>query len=118
MLRLLANENMPLDVVAELRKKGFDVLWVRTDFPGASDEVVLARALAENRILITFDKDFGELVYRKGLSGSCGVVLFRIRTTSPQNAVVRIVNALVSRQDWAGYFSVIENDRIRMTKLS
>jgi hypothetical protein len=47
MLRLLANENVPDDLVAALRAAGFDVAWMRTDAPGSPDQTVLARAVAE-----------------------------------------------------------------------
>jgi predicted nuclease of predicted toxin-antitoxin system len=67
-MRILADENIPGDAVAALRECGHDVAWVRADAPGSSDIVVIARAQAENRILVTFDKDFGELAFRSKLS--------------------------------------------------
>jgi len=62
-MKFLANENMAGDAVAALREKGHDVLWVRTASPGSDDTTILAHAVEENRILITFDKDFGELAF-------------------------------------------------------
>jgi predicted nuclease of predicted toxin-antitoxin system len=50
---------------------------VRNDAPGTSDEDVLQRAIGENRDLLTFDKDFGELALRAELPSDCGVILFR-----------------------------------------
>ena len=108
---------MALLVVEELRRRGHDVTWVRTDFPGASDDVVLARALAEKRLLITFDKDFGDLVFHKGSAASCGVVLFRLRGIPPTAVALRVADALESRSDWVGCFSVIDASRIRMVPL-
>jgi len=58
MLHLLANENFPAQAVEALRLRGHDLLWIRTDAPGSKDQDVLARASAEDRILLTFDKDF------------------------------------------------------------
>jgi len=81
-MRLLANENFPYDAVAALRESGHDVLWIRTEAPGSSDSAILARAQAEERILITLDKDFGELAFRSGLPASCGIILFRIPAPS------------------------------------
>jgi predicted nuclease of predicted toxin-antitoxin system len=63
-VRLLADENFPGVAVAALRSRGHDVAWIRTDAPGSGDRDVLARAEAEGRLLITFDKDFGELAFR------------------------------------------------------
>ena len=68
-MRILANENMPADAVDALRSAGHDVAWVRVDAPGSPDEAVLARAAAEHRLLITFDKDFGDLDFGAGQVG-------------------------------------------------
>jgi predicted nuclease of predicted toxin-antitoxin system len=116
-MRILANENFPGDAVVVLRKRGHDVAWVRSDAPGSSDTQVLARAQTEGRVLVTFDKDFGELAFRSGLPASSGVVLFRISAPSSAHVAQVAVAALESRTDWAGHFAVVEDDRIRMTLL-
>jgi predicted nuclease of predicted toxin-antitoxin system len=116
-MRFLANENVPYDVVVALQDRGHDVAWVRTDAPGSRDREVLARAMAEERILLTFDKDFGELAFRERLPASCGIILFRIPTPSPADVARRVVAAVESRDDWAGHFAVVEEDRIRMRPL-
>ena len=67
MARLLANENVPGDVVAALQADNHDVVWMGQIGAGSSDEVVLALALAEGRVLLTFDKDFGDLAFHRGL---------------------------------------------------
>ncbi|MBY0112622.1 MAG: DUF5615 family PIN-like protein [Phycisphaerales bacterium] len=116
-MRLLANENIPSQVVVGLRGAGHDVFWVRESRPGISDATVLELAAADARLLITFDKDFGELVFRRGQSASQGVVLFRLSLPSPEAAAKSIVAVMASRDDWAGHFSVVEDDRIRMVPL-
>jgi predicted nuclease of predicted toxin-antitoxin system len=116
-VRILANENVPGDAVDLLRSRGHDVSWVRIDSPGASDETILARAVREHRLLVTFDKDFGDLVFRKGSTASCGVVLLRITSTSARAAAVKIAEILQSRTDWVGFFSVADEARIRMVPL-
>jgi predicted nuclease of predicted toxin-antitoxin system len=116
-MRILANENFPGDAVLALRERGHDVAWVLTDAPGSSDEQVLERAQAENRVLITFDKDFGELAFRSSLPPTTGIVLFRISTPSSLHVARVAVAALESRTDWDGQFAVVEDDRIRMTPL-
>jgi len=80
------------------------------DTPGIADPEVLAHAQAEDRLLLTFDKDFGELAFRAGLPASCGVVLFRISAPSVEHAVRVIAAALESRTDWVGHFAVVEDD--------
>jgi predicted nuclease of predicted toxin-antitoxin system len=73
-MRFLADENFPGDAVTALRTSGQDVLWIRTDAPGITDQDVLARSLKDARVLLTFDKDFGDLAWRSGLPASCGIV--------------------------------------------
>lgn len=115
-MRFLANENIPGEVVAELRKRGHAVAWILEETPGASDLAVLTRAQAEERLLLTFDKDFGELAFRSGLPASSGIILFRISAPSVEHTVRVIVTALESRTG-AGHFAVIEDDQIRLTLL-
>jgi predicted nuclease of predicted toxin-antitoxin system len=116
-LRLLADENFPAMAVDALRNRGHDVVWVRTDAPGSSDRDVLGLAVSDSRILITFDKDFGELAFRSHLPAASGIMLFRIPMLSPDYTAQVAVVALESRADWAGHFSVVEENRVRMTSL-
>ncbi|WP_287661640.1 DUF5615 family PIN-like protein [Microcystis sp. M049S2] len=89
-MRFLANENFPLDAVEALRQNGHDVLWIRVESPGISDREVLSRAQAENRILLTFDKDFGELAFRSRLPASVGIILFSLHySPTGKNLIVR-----------------------------
>jgi predicted nuclease of predicted toxin-antitoxin system len=62
-MRLLADENIPLAAIDLLRKRGHDVLAVSEIAPSICDEDVLLMAKDEGRILLTFDKDFGELAF-------------------------------------------------------
>jgi predicted nuclease of predicted toxin-antitoxin system len=116
-VHFLANENFPGDAVAALRERGHDVAWVRTEAPGSTDHDVLARAQAEARILLTFDKDFGELAFRIGLPASSGVILFRIPTPSAEYVTRVVITTLESRIDWAGHFAVVEAGQVRLTPL-
>ena len=116
-MNFLADENFPRPAVVTLREKGFTVSWIAEDAAGVSDELVLARCIHEIRTLLTLDKDFGELVFRRGLPSRCGVILFRAKTSSPGELVAIIVSALAARDDWEGFFTVVSRDRIRMTRI-
>ena len=116
-MKLLANENFPGEAVRTLRQAGHDVLWIREDHPGWDDQSVLALAMTENRVLLTFDKDFGELAFRSKLPANCGIILLRFRKQSPELIAQRTLTSIATRTDWAGHFAVIEEDRIRMTPL-
>ena len=63
-MKFLADENIALAVVSFLRKQGHDVASITEISPGSSDASVLLKAEEEQRILVTSDTDFGELVYR------------------------------------------------------
>jgi predicted nuclease of predicted toxin-antitoxin system len=116
-MRFLADENFLGDAVMMLRSAGHDVAWIRTDAPGISDQDVLERSLFDGRVLLTFDKDFGELAWRFGLPASCGIVLFRLSDLRPTDAAAVISAIVDARDDWAGHFSVVETGRIRMRLL-
>src|ERR1700679_2941543 len=116
-MQFLANENFPLDAVEALRKEGHDVTWIRTDAPGTKDPDILQRAVAENRVLLTFDKDFGDLAFHFGLPAACGIVLFRLQANSSSALALMVVAAIRSRNVWAGNFSVVDPGRIRVRSL-
>jgi hypothetical protein len=104
-LRFLANENFPA------------AAWVRIVAPGMPDPDVLAWAAREHRILLTFDKDFGELARGSALPRTCGVVLLPMPMPRPEEAGLRLAVLITAREDWAGNFSVIEPGRVRMRPL-
>jgi predicted nuclease of predicted toxin-antitoxin system len=116
-MRFLADENFPGGAVAALRSNGYDVAWIRTLSPGISDPEVLKFAQAEDRILLTFDKDFGELAFVTELPATSGIILFRIQSPSSIVLTEKIVTAIELRNDWAGHFSTIDNNKIRMREL-
>ena len=115
-MRFLADESCDFAVVRALRTAGHDVTAIVEISPRAEDEFVLDRALHEKRILITEDKDFGQLVYANK-QASDGVIFIRfpakLRRSLPQT-VVQLVNrrgdALI------GCFVVVQPGRIRIGK--
>jgi predicted nuclease of predicted toxin-antitoxin system len=117
-MRFLANENFPGDAVTALVAARHDVVWIRIAAPGSKDEDILAWAVREHRVLLTFDKDFGELAWRVGLPASCGVVLFRLPMPPAAQVGAGLAARIDERTDWAGHFSVIEPGRIRMRPLA
>jgi predicted nuclease of predicted toxin-antitoxin system len=77
-VNFVADECCDSLLVAGLRGEGHDVLYVREFAPGSDDDVVLQLSAAQQRILLTEDKDFGELVIRFKLpSASCCCGLIR-----------------------------------------
>lgn len=117
MARLLANENVPAAVVTSLRNAGHDAIWIHEIGPGQSDEEVLALGLSEARVLLTFDRDFGELAFHQGATATAGVILLRPRLRSP-DYLIRFTLAVLSQDHtWEGPFAVAEEGRIRIVPL-
>jgi hypothetical protein len=117
-MRFLANENFAGAAVQSLIAAGHDIIWVRTAAPGMTDPDVLAWAVREERILLTFDKDFGELARATALPPTCGIILFRMPMPKASDVGLRLAELVAARDDWAGHFSVIEPGRVRMRPLT
>ena len=116
-MRVIANENVTGTVIRKLREQGHDVLSVKESMQGADDRLILECAENEQRLVITQDKDFGELACRYRLPASCGIVLFRLSDVDSSTDNQRMFDVIESRSDWIGRFSVVTNRRIRMRPL-
>jgi predicted nuclease of predicted toxin-antitoxin system len=68
MSKFLADENVPVEAVVATRNAGHDLAWIKELSPSVDDDTVLTIALADSRVLVTFDKDFGEMAFRQGRS--------------------------------------------------
>jgi hypothetical protein len=113
-MNFVADESCAGPVVRALREAGHDVVAIAEVAKGATDEEVLNRALNEKRLLITEDRDFGELVYAHGLP-STGVILVRFpsraRRAKPPTVVGAVAKLGARLQD---AFTVIEPGRVRV----
>ncbi|HID24352.1 MAG TPA: hypothetical protein EYP14_18395 [Planctomycetaceae bacterium] len=116
-MRIIADENVSGSVIRVLRDRGHDVLSVKESMRSESDEAVLARAQVDQRLVVTHDKDFGELAFRYGLPANCGVILLRLSGADPESDNQHAIDALESRSDWEGCFAVVEGHRIRIRPL-
>jgi hypothetical protein len=116
-MRFLADENFPAASVQALQAAGHDVVCVGMLTPGVADLNVLAWMAREGRILLTFDKDFGELARRARLPSACGILLFRVPMPRPGHVGSRLAELITARDDWGGHFSIIEPGRLRMRAL-
>ena len=117
-MRFLADENVPFGVVEELVAVGHDVQWVGKIAPGAPDGEVFRHAAMDGRILLTFDKDYGELAYRRETGVlPTGIVLIRAPLPRTREDCRNLALVIAARDDWRGHFTVIEPDRIRRRQL-
>lgn len=112
-MRFLADESFDFAGVRALRAAGYDVAAIVEIAPGSPDSEVLQRGSAEDRVLLTEDKGFGDL-YRSA-SSSAGVVLARFPATARAglgDAIVAAVRQLGERI--RGAFVVVQPGRIRL----
>ncbi|MEM6783727.1 MAG: DUF5615 family PIN-like protein [Bacteroidota bacterium] len=116
-MKLLADECCAAPLVAALRKGGHNVLFVPEVMAGAADPDVLARAYDEDRLLLTEDKDFGELVVRLGLD-THGVVLLRFAEADGHLKRQRVLSLLDQHAErLRGRFVVVTTERFRFRPL-
>jgi predicted nuclease of predicted toxin-antitoxin system len=115
-LKLVCDEGVERQVVERLREDGHEVGYIAEDAPSASDEEVLERSADEGAVLVTTDKDFGELVFRLGRVTS-GVLLLRL--AGLENAdKARIASTAVRDHgaELSGAFTVVSPRHIRIRR--
>jgi len=99
-VRFLADESCDFSVVRALRAAGFDVLAISELSPRALDETVIDLAVRDDRVLLTEDKDFGQLVYASARP-SAGVILLRFQATRGSSCPARFwISSVSGRIDW------------------
>lgn len=116
-MRFLADESCDFAVVRALRKAGHDVLAVTEKSPGGEDTEVLQFAVEEQRILITEDKDFGQLVFAQ--SRPSGGVIFLRYPSSARRAFPQDVAKSVKQRGnkLEGCFTIIQPGLTRITRI-
>lgn len=118
-MKVLANENFPKPSVLMLRQAEWDVSSIVEDSPGIKDSEVLARAAQEQRIILTFDRDYGELIFRfRQIALPAGVIYFRYRPHGPEEPGHHLLRLCeISELTFDGKFTVLEQDRLRQRPL-
>ena len=114
---LLADENVPKEAVLALRHLGCDVVWIQEIAPGLKNGDVVDLARKQGRILLTFDKDFGEMVFREGYTGLRGVILIRVGPHSPEAIASLLSQVLQQEIPWEGHYSVVLEGTVRSVPL-
>lgn len=113
-MNLLIDESVDRQVVEKLREDGHNVVYVSDLDPGISDDVVLSTANSKRALLVTADKDFGELVFRRQ-QVSAGVLLIRLAGLPPQSKAELVAIAVRDHSDeLPGAFSVLSPGMIRI----
>ncbi len=116
-ISFLVDENVEFSVVKYLRAKKFDVFSIAETVPSLDDTSILKLATTQKRIIITSDKDFGNLIFKIKLS-SAGIILFRMDDQSARRKI-EIIDVLLQEYlgKISGNFLVISDSKIRIRKI-
>jgi predicted nuclease of predicted toxin-antitoxin system len=118
-MRILTDENIPSASVHRLRQAGHDVLAIAEEHPGLSDRGVLELAVSENRIVLTFDRDFGRMVFLREGALPPGVILLRFipsEAEEPGDLLASLI--LRGEPTFEDRFTVIDRERVRQRPLT
>lgn len=115
-MNFVADESVDGEIVARLRNEGHQVVYIAESAAGIDDESVLSRAAKLGALLVTADKDFGELVFRQGKAQN-GVILLRLAGL-PAVRKVEILSASLQNhgESMAGCFTVVTPGILRMRR--
>ena len=97
-MKLLANENFPYSSIFYLRSKGYDVFSIGIDNPSIKDSEVMKIAMDEGRVIVTFDRDYGELIFRHNYKPESGVIYLRFDEYEPHQPGL-IVEQILHNKD-------------------
>lgn len=113
----LADESVDYPIVKSLRDNGFEVDYISEIKSGISDDEVIELARQNSSILITADKDFGTLTFRKKMVSE-GIILYRLSGLSNMEKAKHVLSVVSNySSDLKGSFTVIGKDHIRIRKL-
>lgn len=116
-MNLLADENIEGLIVAWLREEGHDVRWAAEVLASTGDDVLLDIARREQRVLLSYDLDFGELVYLERRS-TPGIILLRLKAVGKSERLALLQRWWRDIEGLAGgHFVVVKNDRVRVRPL-
>jgi predicted nuclease of predicted toxin-antitoxin system len=117
-MQFLANENFPFPSIKLLRQKGYKIISITENLPGIADEAVLKKAVNEELVILTFDSDYGKLLFKYKLSPPPAVIYFRFKGSHPVDAAKILIDKIENKNfRIEGFFTVIEKENIRQRKL-
>lgn len=115
-MKFLADENIEREFIEASREADFDVLSVREDFIGLADDEILPIAVEKQAVILTYDTDFGELVFRFSLK-SHGIILLRVHGLSLAEKIGKTIFAIREHEsELENAFTVISENSVRIRK--
>ncbi len=116
-LRLLLNENFPAPSVAILREAGFDLISIAESHASIDDVDVLALAVRDHRCIVTFDRDYGELLFARRYPAPPAVILLRVVSYRPEEPAQWVMQLVADEKECLGRFTVLDDGGIRSRPL-
>ena len=116
-VRWLVNENFPAPSVTAMRTSGHDVLSIAESHSGIADPAVLALARSEGRWLVTFDRDYGELLFARNYAAPPAVILLRVVSYRPAEPAAWLEQLLLAPEGLLGKFTVYTGGDLRSRPL-
>jgi len=116
-LKFLANENVPIASVNYLKSKGFDITSIGIEYPGTADEDVMKLAVEQERTIITYDSDYGELIFKHGFKPNAGVIFIRQQPSEPLETAKTIEHlASNTNLSFERTLTVVDSNSLRQKK--
>ena len=116
-MNLLANENSPAKSVHYLKAKGFDIIALGVDNQSIRDSEVMSIAIKDERTILTFDRDYGELIFKHNYRPKSGVIYLRLEEYEADEPG-KIVEELINKKglDFRNSLTVVDKNGIRQRK--
>jgi predicted nuclease of predicted toxin-antitoxin system len=116
-MKIIVDESVDYVIARDLQNNGFDISAIIDDSPGISDEDIINKANIEKAIIITADKDFGELTFKMNKTTK-GIILIRLSGLDNQEKSKIVVNGIKKHvENISNSFCVISPTNFRIRKL-
>ncbi|WP_425393126.1 DUF5615 family PIN-like protein [Ekhidna sp.] len=116
-LEILSERKCSIASVNHLKSKGFDITSIGVDDSGISDEYVMKTAMEQDRTIITYDSDYGELIFKHGFKPNAGIIFIRQQPADPLETA-KIVDRLTSNSNlsFERTLTVVDSNSLRQKK--
>lgn len=116
-MKFLADENIPKASYNVLKDNEWDIIHIADDLSGLKDEEIVALSIEQRRIIITFDSDFGELIFKDGMC-PLGCIFLRLKDFMPSYPAEVLIELMMEGEiEFSNYFTVIDDNQVRQRKI-
>lgn len=116
-MKFIVDESTGKRAAVFLDKQGYDTVFVGDEFEGISDTEIMNKARTENRIIVTNDKDFGELAVKEKKSSE-GIILLRLKIETP-NQKIKVLGKILDnhKQRIQGNLLIAKEEKIKIREI-